>query len=67
MGVHADGDIYGFGCAGQEYGDDVIEDALNGGEQFDSAGNPIEPAYVPGDDWCPNCGSSLWVCSHGRR
>ena len=62
-GVNADGDVYGIGCASQEYGEEAIQAALDGEEAFDSNGDPITPAYLPGDDWCPNCGHALWMCS----
>jgi hypothetical protein len=62
-GVNCDGDVYGISCASEEYGADIIEDALEGGLQYDSEGNLITPAYLPADDWCPNCGHSLWMCS----
>ena len=66
IGVNCDDGIYGLGCAAEEYGAEVIQDVLNGGEQYDSAGNRITPAYMPdvqGDDYCPNCWHSLFACS----
>jgi hypothetical protein len=66
IGVNCDDGTYGLGCASAEYGAEAIENVLTGGEEYDSEGNLITPAYMPsvsGDDYCPNCWHSLYACS----
>ena len=62
VAIKGDADLYDFDCAAQVYGDEVIDDLLNGGEHDDREGSPlyVVPDYeITDGDVCGRCLDTL--------